>query len=151
MLTKTVMGMQGNMVQFQGETRASIKDLERQLGQVSGLLSRLESIWISGELPIQKESNLKQHFACFKDEDTVLEIEEMTPSCVNGDVVVENTLNDEVLVETSEALMSMVIGEVSYRENSPTLVPHVTYSTKLDRTPSFPLFLPHSIHAPLLE
>lgn len=144
MLTKNFMSMQG-------ETRASIKDLERQLDHVSGLLERLESRWESSELQIQKESNPKPHFVCFEDEDTVIQFEKVTLPCVNEDVVEENTSNYEVLVKTNDALMSMETCEVSYGKTSPILLPHVSFSTKFDLIPSFPLFQPHFINAPLLE
>ena len=151
MLTKNIMNMQGNIVQNQEETRASITNMERQLGQDSERLARLDNNWDSSELPIQKESNPKPYLACFEDEDTMLEIEEIPPFCVNGDVVEENTTNEEVLVERSGFLMAMVLGEAYDVEHCLTLVPQVCPSAKLDLIPPFPLFLPHYIQCPPLE
>lgn len=59
MFTKNIMNMHGNIVQNQEETRASITNMERQLGQDSERLARLDNNWDSSELPIQKESNPK--------------------------------------------------------------------------------------------
>ncbi|XP_057545927.1 uncharacterized protein LOC130824921 [Amaranthus tricolor] len=45
-----------NMIQFQDETRSSIKNIERQMGQISGAISNLEAR-DSEKLPSQTEPN----------------------------------------------------------------------------------------------
>lgn len=64
LLTKNVTGMQSNMVQFQEETRTSIKNLERQIGQVSSAVTRLEAKVDLGKLPSQTELNPRVNVSC---------------------------------------------------------------------------------------
>ncbi|CAH9059750.1 unnamed protein product [Cuscuta epithymum] len=51
---------QQTMIQFQHETKSSIKNLETQVSQISNVVSRLEAK-DSGKLPSQTEQNPRQH------------------------------------------------------------------------------------------
>ena len=94
-LTQNVSNMQTQIIQNQEETRSSIKNIEKQIGQISGAVSKLEAKE-SDRLPSQTRPNPRPNVSSI----TLRSGKEL----VNKEkpLVSEKEIEDEVVVEGPE-------------------------------------------------
>ena len=91
-LTQNVSNMQTQIVHNQEETRSSIKNIEKQIGQISGAVSKLEAKE-SDRLPSQTEPNPRPNVSAI----TLRSGKELVRK--EKPLVSEKEIEDEVVVE----------------------------------------------------
>ncbi|CAH9072985.1 unnamed protein product [Cuscuta europaea] len=132
-LTNSVTAMQQNMVQFQNETKSSIMNLETQMSQIAGVVSRLEAK-DSEKPPSQLECDPKQQTFAI----TLTNEEEMQKEIQNPEEVEEEKDTELQLVKEEDNLSFKVkYLSLSSFEVPPSILIFLGKLINLERTMTF--------------